>query len=46
MDKYWYLFAAVLGIPTTLIIASCQEVGWTILGVACVGINLYNYLTR
>jgi hypothetical protein len=46
MNKNWYLVAAIVGGLATLPLAARHELGWTILGVICVGCNLYSYLNN
>jgi hypothetical protein len=44
MNKNWYLLAVIIGMATTMLFAARHELGWTGLGILCVGCNLYNYL--
>jgi hypothetical protein len=46
MSKYWYLAAAVIGVPATFVVAARHELGWTLCGIVSVGLNLLNYLNR
>lgn len=44
MKKQWYAVAVALGIPCTIICAMNHELGWTVVGVVSVGLNIFNYL--
>jgi hypothetical protein len=40
--KYLYIVAILIGMPTTMFMASRHELGWTIVGVMSVWCNIYN----
>lgn len=44
MNKKLYLGCAIVGVPATMIVAMNHQLGWTLLGVVSVGLNIFNYL--